>query len=185
MQWFEKFLEIFFVKKEFVDKWRKKCHPEPIPHLSLFKSIFFLSIFVEIFVGMGANDNLRLEMKHMAPPGGATSKRPDCLFSYWWRRLEMPCVLSRAVREFTKEILTQNGLRSRRKFSSRRGTTRNGVDFSRSYVDGRRTGVCTSAAARTDEYPKCALLKTKNYQILLPKIKDAVRWELLHGELPF
>ena len=33
----------------------------------------------------------------MASPGGATSKRPDCLVFYWWRRLEVPCVLSSAV----------------------------------------------------------------------------------------
>ena len=46
--------------------------------------------------------DIQLRTKHMAPPGGATSKRLDrpknCLVSYWWRRLEAPCVLSPAVR---------------------------------------------------------------------------------------
>ena len=35
-----------------------------------------------------------LGTKHLAPPGGATNKRLDCKGSHWWRRLEMPCVLS-------------------------------------------------------------------------------------------
>ena len=66
---------------------------------------------------------IQLRTKHMAPLGGATSKRLDrsktvwsltggaawrrhvfclqlhvwCLVSYWWRRLEAPCVLSPAA----------------------------------------------------------------------------------------
>ena len=41
--------------------------------------------------------NIQLGTKHMIPPGGATSKRRDGLVSCWWRRLEVPCVLSGPV----------------------------------------------------------------------------------------
>ena len=42
------------------------------------------------------SSHVQLETKHMAPPGGATSKRLDSLVSYWWRHLKMPFVLSLA-----------------------------------------------------------------------------------------
>ena len=43
-----------------------------------------------------SSDGSEVQMgtKHMTPPGGATSKRLDCPVSYWWRRLEVPSVLS-------------------------------------------------------------------------------------------
>ena len=59
-----------------------------------------------VFVGhegleYGCSVAVQLGTKHMASPGGATSKRLDrpknCLVSYWWRHLKMPCVLFPAV----------------------------------------------------------------------------------------